>query len=376
MLKRTLTIAAVLLTAGQALAQDANPAATPAIPTTPVEKKVEPAKATKLSIGDTAPAFQVEKFLKGNEVTGFEKGRVYVVEFWATWCGPCIAAMPHISKLQKQYKDNVTIIGVNIWEDKNFDEKTFAKANDFVKAQGDRMAYTVAYDGAAMKMDTNYMKAAGRNGIPSAFVVNQDGKIAWMGHPMWLDAVLADVVAKKWDLATSPAKLTAAEKQLSEIMRKASKDGKGALADWNGFEKEHPSVAGAMSDTKLRLLLAAGEFTDAYKIMSKQADEAIAAKDAMKLNEIAWTIVDPDGKIEKKDLDLAFRAASKGAEFAKGTEEEGMILDSLARVHFIKGEVDKAIEIQTTAVGVTKNDQMKGQLEETLKEYQNAKSKK
>jgi thiol-disulfide isomerase/thioredoxin len=373
MLKRTLTIAALLFTAGQALAQDAKPAATPA---TPTEKKVEPAKATKLSIGDTAPALEVEKFLKGNEVTGFEKGRVYVVEFWATWCGPCIAAMPHVSKLQKQYKDTVTIIGVNIWEDKNYDEKTFAKANDFVKAQGDRMAYTVAYDGSAKKMDTNYMKAAGRNGIPSAFVVNQDGKVAWMGHPMWLDAVLADVVAKKWDLATSPAKLTAAEKQLSEIMRKAGKDGKGALADWSGFEKEHPAVAEAMSDTKLRLLLAAGEFTDAYKIMNKQADEAIASKDAMKLNEIAWTIVDPDGKIEKKDLDLAFKAASKGAEFAKGTDEEGMILDSLARVHFLKGEIDKAIEIQTNAVELTKNEQMKDQLKDSLKEYQDAKSKK
>jgi thiol-disulfide isomerase/thioredoxin len=373
MLKRTLSIAALMMFAGSALAQD-KPAA-PAAPAAPAtEKKAQP--TAKLAIGDAAPAFEVEKFLKGNEVTGFEKGRVYVVEFWATWCGPCIAAMPHISKLQKQYKDNVTIIGVNIWEDREYNEKTFAKAADFVKAQGDRMAYTVAFDGNAKKMDTNYMKAAGRNGIPSAFVVDQDSKIAWMGHPMWLDAVLADVVAKKWDIKTSPAKLQAAEKTLGEIMGKAQKDGKGALTDWTAFEKEHPAVAEVMSDTKLRLLLSAGEFTEAYKIMSKQADEAIASKDAMKLNEIAWTIVDPDGGIEKKDLDLAYRAATKGAEFAKGTDEEGMILDTVARIHFIKGETDKAIEIQTKAIEVTKNANMKSQLEGTLKEYQDAKNKK
>jgi thiol-disulfide isomerase/thioredoxin len=370
MLKRSLSFAALMLFAGQALAQDAKPAAPAAEPA----KTAQPASSGKLAIGDQAPALEVEKFLKGDAITGFEKGRVYVVEFWATWCGPCIQAMPHISKLQKQYKDTVTIVGVNIWEDREYNDKTFAKAADFVKEQGDRMAYTVAYDGAAKKMDSNYMKAAGRNGIPSAFVVNQDGHIAWMGHPMWLDAVLADVVTKKWDLKTSPQKLQDAEKKLSTIFRKAASDGKGALADWNAFEKENPTVAQAMSDNKLRLLLAANEYTEAYAIMNKQADEAIAEKDAMKLNEIAWTIVDPDGDVEKKDLDLAYRAATKGAEFAKGTAEEGMILDTVARVHFIKKDIDKAIEIQSKAVELTKDARMKKQLEETLKEYEAAKS--
>jgi hypothetical protein len=127
---------------------------------------------------------------------------------------------------------------------------------------------------------------------------------------------------------------------------------------------------------KLRLLLAANEYTEAYAIMAKQTDEAIAAKDADKLNEIAWTIVDPDGNIEKKDLDLAYRAATKGAEFAKGTELEGMVLDTVARIHFLKNEVDAAIEIQTKAVGLTKDARMKKQLEETLKEYTDAKAKK
>ncbi len=77
----------------------------------PMTKAPAPAKAT-LSAGDAAPALSVTKWLKGAPVTSFEKGHVYVVEFWATWCGPCVASMPHLSAIQKEFKDKVTIIGV------------------------------------------------------------------------------------------------------------------------------------------------------------------------------------------------------------------------------------------------------------------------
>src|SRR6266487_2199320 len=56
----------------------------------------------KLKIGDPAPAFKVSKWLQGTEVKSFEKGKVYVVEFWSTWCGPCIVMMPHMSELQQE----------------------------------------------------------------------------------------------------------------------------------------------------------------------------------------------------------------------------------------------------------------------------------
>lgn len=48
-----------------------------------------------------------------DRVVHFQKGNVYVVEFWATWCQPCIAGMPHLSRLQEKYaKDGVFIISV------------------------------------------------------------------------------------------------------------------------------------------------------------------------------------------------------------------------------------------------------------------------
>ncbi len=72
------------------------------------------ADAKKLTIGDTAPPIDIAHWIKGDKIEEFESGKVYVMEFWATWCGPCRASMPHLSKLQEQYTDyDVTFIGVS-----------------------------------------------------------------------------------------------------------------------------------------------------------------------------------------------------------------------------------------------------------------------
>src|SRR5262245_45990939 len=93
-----------------ALAQD-KPVAKPEQPAAPAVPQAT------LKIGDKAPALAIDKWVKGTPVKAFEPGKTYVVEFWATWCGPCVATMPHISELQSKYKDKVTFIGVNVWED-------------------------------------------------------------------------------------------------------------------------------------------------------------------------------------------------------------------------------------------------------------------
>lgn len=74
---------------------------------------------TTLKVGDPAPPVKVFKWVKGNPVESFEKDKVYVMEFWATWCGPCKAAMPHLSEMARKYAGKVTFTGVDIWEKKD-----------------------------------------------------------------------------------------------------------------------------------------------------------------------------------------------------------------------------------------------------------------
>jgi thiol-disulfide isomerase/thioredoxin len=74
--------------------------------------------ADELDIGSPAPALDVEHWIQDREggfkpVTAFTPAQVSVVEFWATWCGPCIASMPHLAHLQGAYAEKgVTVISV------------------------------------------------------------------------------------------------------------------------------------------------------------------------------------------------------------------------------------------------------------------------
>jgi thiol-disulfide isomerase/thioredoxin len=61
---------------------------------------VTAAEPKELLVGDAAPPLTVRKFVKGEPVTSLEKGKIYVLDFWATFCRPCLEAMPHVSELQ------------------------------------------------------------------------------------------------------------------------------------------------------------------------------------------------------------------------------------------------------------------------------------
>jgi thiol-disulfide isomerase/thioredoxin len=147
------------------------------------------AQAAILAVGDPAPRLAGGTWLKGKPVAKLDKGTIYVVEFWATWCGPCRQTIPHLTQLQKQYPD-IVFIGQNCME------RNQTAAPQFVKEMGDQMDYRVVTD-VNNRMVNTWFKAAGQSGIPCAFVVDKDGNIAWIGHPMQLDKVLKGLVGGK-----------------------------------------------------------------------------------------------------------------------------------------------------------------------------------
>lgn len=318
------------------------------------------AQDATLKVGDDAPQLSIAKWVKGGPVT-LEKGKIYVVEFWATWCGPCIASMPHLSELQDEYKNKVTFIGVTT-EDAN--GNTLDAVEKMVQEKGPGMGYTVAFDDA-QKTNDAWMKAAAQRGIPTSFVVDANGKIAFIGHPIMLEVPLAKVVAGTWDPAKGTAEIQTTFKRAQEILQM---DRRMALDALPAFEKEHPELSSFLGPQKFRLLLLAGKSEEASAVGAKLIEKAVKYNDVQQLNEVGWLIVDPKTQIEKRDLVLAMDAATKAVELTKG--EDGAILDTLARVYYCKGDLAKAIEIQTKAVEKAGNNpDMLGDLQGTLDQY-------
>jgi thiol-disulfide isomerase/thioredoxin len=148
------------------------------------------AQTPSLNIGDIAPPLWVKAWLKGEPVRHFEKGKVYVVEFWATWCAPCRAVMPHLSALAAEYKDKVIFLGIDVMEGKT---ASINKLQAFVDSMGRRMNYLVAAEDKSLMAD-GWLYASGEQGIPKTFVINGEGRLAWIGAPERLHEILPKIL--------------------------------------------------------------------------------------------------------------------------------------------------------------------------------------
>ncbi len=156
----------------------------------------------ELQVGDPGPGIRLAEFLKGTPLTDLEVGKVHVLEFWATWCGPCRANVPHLSELQDKYPQAI-FIGVTVMEPNT------EAVSVFVAEMGDQIRYRIAIeeplDGRSGReggwMTKHWLEASYQWGIPAAFIVDPVGQIAWIGHPIELEEPLAAVIDGSWDLS-------------------------------------------------------------------------------------------------------------------------------------------------------------------------------
>ena len=371
-------------------------------------------------LGDPAPELNIAKWTKGEEVQiSADPKNIYVVEFWATWCPPCRTSIPHLTEIQRRFKDkNVVIIGVT-------DEKESVVA-PFVKNMGAKMDYRVAID-EDRKTGAGYMGAYGINGIPHAFIVREK-KVIWHGHPMMgLDSTLEEVVAGNYDLAKTRSKLkaegliekfreavatendTTADATAKEILA-AIKDGELQMEFNPAAEKKE--IRGMVLRNTYRAAVFRGQDEQAEEIgrKLKEADptadlnalrkEALVRKDVMayfqaisseessadhkKLgadlagkvkgeaelgNNIAWAIL-TDESVKQRDIPLAAQIAKQAAEDSEW--KQAHIIDTYSRALFDLGKKDEAVKNQEKAVQVA-NETDKAQLERTLKAYKEGK---
>ena len=89
------------------------------------------------------------------------------------------------------------------------------------------------------------MKAAGQSGIPCSYVIGKDGKLAFIGHPLFLENVMTQVIDGTWDPIKGSEALAAADKCWDITYADINKPGdtKAQLADWEEFHAKWPRLA-------------------------------------------------------------------------------------------------------------------------------------
>lgn len=280
----------------------------------------------------TAAPLKGLQWVKNGPVT-FEPGKVYIVEFWATWCGPCKVSIPHLTDVQKKYKDKgVTIIGISTEEPKT--------VKPFVQKMGEEMDYAVAVDVEGF-MQKNYMDAFNKQGIPQAFLINKAGKIVWEGHPLDdLDRVLEMVVQGRFDPVAYAKQKTEEAALQQQVM------------DWFREYFQKVETAGLTEETK--------------QISSNFIENA--PPDG--LNAFAWNIMTRVQEANR-DLEAALKAAQKANQLTEGKDPS--ILDTLALALFENGNIEEAVKTQQKAVDLVSDyPEAQQELKERLDRYKAA----
>ena len=280
----------------------------------------------KLAIGDPAPPLAVKQWVKGGPVDlAAGKGKnIYVIAFWASWSEPCQPAIPHLSELQKKYKDRGLIVA-------GLTDEPASVMIEFVEKMGAKLDYAVGVDDRDKTFQA-YMTPFDQQNVPYAFIVDKEGRLVWHGHPMGsLDKALEELVSGKFNL--------------EQI-------------------KKHDRL------TKLQL--------EYLQLVNAPATRAKAAElgntivtdfgnNAGGLNAFAWRIM-TDRRIKHRDLPLALKASKQAYELA-GTKD-ATVVDTYARALFENGDKQAAIEHQKAAIRLAKEEGQRIEYEGTLKKYQ------
>jgi len=118
--------------------------------------------------GKPAPALAVKNWLNSKPLTPDDlKGKIVVLDFWATWCGPCLAAVPHTNELQKKYADQ-GVVFVAVCAPKGGE-----KMEQTVKGRG--IKYATALDTGTG--DT--FAAFKANSYPDYYIIDRKGNLRW-----------------------------------------------------------------------------------------------------------------------------------------------------------------------------------------------------
>lgn len=301
-------------------------------------------------------------WLQGTPVREWEKDKVYIFEFWATWCGPCLAAMPHMEQLHQMFKDNprMQIIGINV-----MDGKSPEALKEFLKNRPSPLNYTMAVDVDGKKTKAKWLDPMDVNGIPHVFAV-RNGQLIWRGHPGKLsEEMLKTMLKPDFSPASLPSENSDAAvrerlflRQTADTVRKlVQKEGRhGAQALLKQVQD-----SGKVSQDRLiylkmipsTVLADQGKFDEAQAVLddlSKEYSDNYRVQIDVAGNLLEENLVPPD----KMDAALVERCLKRCIEISKGKNKEASLpWRMMAQLRERQGNMKEALDHMERAVSLS-----------------------
>ncbi|MBI3870079.1 MAG: redoxin family protein [Verrucomicrobia bacterium] len=331
-------------------------------------------RASALAIGDMAPPLQPGRWVQGDPVARFETNKAYIVEFWATWCGPCRISIPHVNEIHQKYKDKgLVVIGQSVMEHQP------GTVEPFLRQMGSNMTYRVAVDNASGAMSETWMEAMGMNGVPTAFLVGKDGRIAWVDHPMRItDELIDTLLAGSIDLKKSAADFKkrnegqAAMARLIPELNQLITGQEWAKAEEVLNELEKVAPEGAIGNTdvvRFQIQLKLKKLDEAA--LSAQKISASRAGDPNVALQLCFHMLF-NGVKDGAAMRIVSEMANRANAITQGKQPS--TLDMLARTLFLQGKAEKAIELEQQALQLAPNDELKAILQKNLDSFKAGKN--
>lgn len=313
------------------------------------KKPIEDIVMPTLWVGDDAPAFSIAKWVHGTAVEKLERGKTYLVIVLGPDPTNLDDSLASLTELQKKHAGKLTVIAT-VSDSASSPGAGLEAAEAYAKEHGAQMGFALGYEKES-GLKKGWIDPSRQGPPPASFLVDGKGKLAWIGMLEDLEPSLGEVLAGKQNLKKAAETY---RKEFTYLLRTRKYTmGFELSCDLESWERailnadallelDPEAFVGygvarfVLTATKLNKLERAYAFATTFI-------EGPAKDNAEVLNGIAWNIVDPDNELERRDLELALKAASRGVELTQ--RKEVNVLDTLAVVHFLRDELETALAV-------------------------------
>lgn len=330
--------------------------------------------AAQVAIGQPAPSLDGGKWIKGDPVRSFRAGKVYLVTVWHSPHGQRPEALSLVEKMAQGSGSDVVAVCVS----------ADGKEGDEFEALLQRQ--DVPPNLRVVKDDPDDSDSPGPlvrrwvdgriQSYPATFLVDKRGNVVFIGDVLEAQELLPKVlsgertgesIAKELEEMAAEAQKLQADLAGRPQQRAVLGDNAGAAEALDAIIAKYPRHRSRLLFQKFYYLLRAQKFDEAYKVCDEVAEAA--RFDPETLNELSWFIATEDW-ITSRDLERAMTITERSNLLSGHCN--GAFVDTLARVHFEQGNLEKAYRLQVRAVEVARRDDERSELTDTLEKYRAA----